>query len=240
MRRLGAQLYSIKEECEQDLLKTLEDVKNMGYDTVEFAGYYGNDVSVIRAKLDELGLEAISAHVGLELLINNLEDEISKLKTLGAKYIICPWAEIHTIEDAKKHALQFNEIGKICNEHDMVFAYHNHAHELVNIDGQYPLEVLFDNVNPEYVKQQVDVYWVAFAGLDPMEYVKAHLDRLVIVHLKQILSETDKANVEAKEGIIPFAQMMTLSDEIEFIYEQEYYKGSRLEEMQRSYEFIIG
>ena len=38
---IALQLYSIRHDCEKDLPGTLKAVARMGYDGVEFAGYYG-------------------------------------------------------------------------------------------------------------------------------------------------------------------------------------------------------
>ena len=38
---IGLQLYSVRRECGKDLPAVLEAVAKMGYDGVEFAGYYG-------------------------------------------------------------------------------------------------------------------------------------------------------------------------------------------------------
>jgi len=239
MKALGLQLFSIKEECEADLMKALEDVRKMGYETVEFAGYYGHKPEDLKETLDRLGLKAISAHVRLELLKDHLEEEIQALKTLGAKYIVCPWAEIKTIEDAKEYALVFNEIGKKCLEEGLVFAYHNHAHELNKDKGQYPLEALFDNVDSRYVKQQIDIYWLAYGGIDPVDYLHEHGDRIVMTHLKQIKSQEEAVNVKAADGIIPFHQIIETFPDMEFIYEQEAFIGDRLEEVKHSCQFIM-
>ncbi len=239
MKVLGAQLYSVKEECEADFMGTLEKISKMGYKTVEFAGLYGNNPSIIRKKLDELGLKAISAHISLKLLTSNLDEEISKLKVLGADYIICPWAEIYTVKDAKKHAKIFNEIGFKCREAGLVFAYHNHAHELVDDNGLRPLDVLFDEVDIQYVKQEADVYWLAYGGVEPIKYIRDNKDRMAIIHLKQMLSSKDNANVQAKDGVIDFVKIMDIAVDAKFIYEQEHYKGERFEEMKNSFEFIM-
>ena len=37
---IGLQLYSVRHDCERDLPGTLKAVAKMGYDGVDFAGYY--------------------------------------------------------------------------------------------------------------------------------------------------------------------------------------------------------
>ena len=60
---IGYQLYSAREECAKDLLGVLKHLKALGYDGVEFAGFYGHTADEVRDMLDESGLVAFSDHV---------------------------------------------------------------------------------------------------------------------------------------------------------------------------------
>ena len=59
---VAIQLYSLRDEMDKDFKGTLEKVKEMGYDGVEFAGLYDHKPEEIKALVDELGLIPISAH----------------------------------------------------------------------------------------------------------------------------------------------------------------------------------
>ena len=60
---VALQLYSIRTDMEKDVLSTLKAVKEMGYDGVELAGFYGIAPAQMKAYLDEVGLIPVSAHV---------------------------------------------------------------------------------------------------------------------------------------------------------------------------------
>ena len=60
---IGLQVYSVRDFAEKDTYDTFKQIKEMGYDGVELAGTYGKSVSEIKAMLDEVGLELVSAHV---------------------------------------------------------------------------------------------------------------------------------------------------------------------------------
>ncbi len=238
INQLSVQLWSVKEETEKDFFGTLEKLAQMGYTGVEFAGYGNISAIDMRNKLEELHLTALSAHVGIDGLTQNLDHEIEYLLTIGAKYIVCPSAKINTVKSALEHAEIFNQIGKKCKDAGLVFAYHNHDYEFDMDQGQYPLEVLFEHTNDEYVKQQPDVYWVAYAGLDVNDYVKKHIARCPVIHLKQLENNESKINVDAGSGIIDFKYLMELAPNGHFIYEQEEFRGNCLEEIKKSYDFI--
>lgn len=237
--KLYAQLWSVKEFAEKDFIGTLRKISEIGYNGVEFAGYYDIPAKEMKNYLDEFGLYAISSHVGIGNIKDNLEAEIEYLNTLGSKYLVCPYADISTVENAKIYAELFNKAGEKCRDAGLTFAYHNHAHEFKLDNNQYPLEVLFDNVDPRLVKQQPDIYWVAYAGLDAVEYIQKHKDRCPIIHLKQIENLDTKKNVDAGSGIIDFGKVMEIANQSDFVYEQEgSAEGKSLYNMEISFNFI--
>jgi sugar phosphate isomerase/epimerase len=54
---IALQLYSVRDDCARDLPGTLKAVANMGYDGVEFAGYYGRSADELRKMLEWSGTE---------------------------------------------------------------------------------------------------------------------------------------------------------------------------------------
>ena len=235
--KIYLQLWSVKDDTQTDFFSTLERVAEMGYAGVEFAGFGGIPAGEMKQKLDELGLEGISAHVGYDILVNDLEATLVYLKTIGAKYIICPGAEVKSVKQAKEFAVEFNKIGKKCAEQGFVFGYHNHNWELAPDEGVYPLDVLFEETDPKYVKQQPDVFWIDYAGLDAMEYLQAHKERCPMIHLKQIKGQD---NVNAQDGTIDFAKIKEMCPDAVFVYEQEEYPaGTPLECAAKSAEYLL-
>ena len=239
LSKLSAQLWSVQDYTSKDFFGTLEEISKIGYTGVEFAGYKDISAKDMDKKLKELDLIAISAHVGLDKLKDNLDAELEYLNTLGAKYIVCPHAEIDTIESALKHAELFNKIGEKSAKAGLTFAYHNHANEFKIDNGQYPIDVLFDNTDLNYVKQQPDVFWIAYAGLDINEYMKKNISRCPIIHLKQLENIETKRNVDAGSGVIDFDYLISLAPDTDFVYEQEEFIGTSLENMKKSFDFIM-
>ena len=83
----GLQLYSVREDMEKDYKGTLEQVKEMGYDGVEFAGLYGCTPKQIKEELDRLGLIPVSAHVPFVEMMADPEKVIGAYKEIGCPYI---------------------------------------------------------------------------------------------------------------------------------------------------------
>jgi len=239
MRKLYAQLYSVRDACEKDFRKTLKDIKDMGYSGVEFAGFYNETFEALKDYMDEIELETLAAHVPLETLKNDLPKTLEGLRILGAKYVVCPMAGIKDRESALMYADLLSKVGEVCLEKGFTLLYHNHAHEIKNIEGEEePLEIFFEEVDKRYVKQQVDLYWLAYGGLDPVAYSVQHASRIRTVHLKQMENLVTKENVSAGEGMIDFYKIMEKLPACDFIYEQEKTDGIVMEDMKKSWIYL--
>lgn len=77
---IALQLWSVKEVAAIDFFGTLEKVAQMGYDGVEFAGYYGKNASEIKSVLNKLGLKIAGAHVSADQIIHHIDEVIASKK----------------------------------------------------------------------------------------------------------------------------------------------------------------
>ena len=99
--KIAVQLYSVRDciNSADDFMKALEEVKAMGYEGVEFAGYHGVDAATIRAKLDELGLVPVGTHMGInDYLPENIEKTVEYNKVLGCLHCGVGGAAHDTVE----------------------------------------------------------------------------------------------------------------------------------------------
>ena len=88
---IGLQLYSVRDAMEKDFKGTLQQVKAMGYDGVEFAGLFNNTPEQVKAMCEEFGLNPISAHVPLADMLADVDKVIADYKAVGCKYIVVPY-----------------------------------------------------------------------------------------------------------------------------------------------------
>ena len=68
---VALQLYSVREDMEADFAGTLQKVKEIGYDGVEFAGLFGHDAREVNKMCKDAGLVPISAHVPFMSMISD-------------------------------------------------------------------------------------------------------------------------------------------------------------------------
>ena len=201
---IGYQIYSAREDAQKDLPGVLKYVKSLGYDGVEFAGMYDYTAKEIRAALDEAGLIGISAHVPLAVIKEDMFKTISDYKTIGVKYIAVPYTD----NDCRPGGDLFAEtlavmtkFGRLCKEAGIQLLYHNHDFEFVKISGIYGLDFIYQAIDEDILKTEIDTCWVKYAGENPAEYVKKYAGRCPVVHLKDYVGVKGGKNPYALIGM---------------------------------------
>lgn len=87
---VAVQLYSVRDEMEKDFYGTIQKMKDLGYDGVEFAGLFGEEPEKIKAFCEEIGIIPISAHVPYYDMLKNPEAVLSDYAEIGCKYVVVP------------------------------------------------------------------------------------------------------------------------------------------------------
>ena len=183
--KIGVQLYSVRDDMAKDFEGTLQKIADMGYEYVEFAGYYGKTSEEIKAILEKLGLKCVSVHQGLEFFDRDPQAGVDFLKGFGVKYVVIPWYDkdklVGNAWDATK--AKFSEISKLLSENGMKLLYHNHDFEFDKLpDGRYIHDRIMSEV--EGIDPELDTCWVHYAGIDPSLKIKEFSGRVDVVHLK--------------------------------------------------------
>lgn len=211
---IGVQLYTVRSLLGDDFEGTMRTIADIGFDEVEFAGYYDRSPDEVRGLLDDLGLAAPSAHVQLGALRDDLDRVIQTAQAVGHEYVICPWlapSERGSIAGYRELAAFFNEVGRQMQDADLQFGYHNHDFEFETIDGERPFDVLLNDTDPELVTMELDLYWTVEAGYDPLAYFEQYPGRFALSHVKD--RTEDGAMVAVGEGAIDFASIFARSDQ---------------------------
>ena len=189
---VAIQVYSVRDAASKDFRGTLEQIKEMGYDGVEFAGLYGYKPEDVRAMCEEIGLVPISAHVPYLDMVKDPEGVIGQYATIGCKYVVVPYLT----PEYRPGTPNFNDViknvemlGAVAKKLGMTLLYHNHDFEFLKIDGKYALDILYDSVPADLLQTELDMCWVNVGGENPAEYVKKYAGRAPVVHLKDFYGE---------------------------------------------------
>lgn len=209
----GLQLYTVPRLLESDFAGTLERISDLGYDDVEFfgpfpfsppasrqmwramaepeglrqSGYYDRSPKEVARLLDEFGLEAPSVHCFLPTLRETLEPALERAKRIGHETLVCnflPPGSRTSIDDYRRLADEFNRIGERAREAGLRLGYHNHCFELAGLEGDVPYRILLEETQPNLLTMELDIFWTATAGYDPIDLLENYPDRFTLCHLK--------------------------------------------------------
>jgi sugar phosphate isomerase/epimerase len=180
----GVQLYSVRQEAEQDLPAVLAAVRKIGYTEVEtYWDIYGHPAAELRRMIADHGLRVPSGHFNYD----GLESKIDYAKALGVEYVICPmlpqgmW---FSLDGYKRAADQFNIWGEKVRKAGMQFGFHNHNYEFRRFGDTTGFEALMKSCDPKVVCIEMDCYWIAQAGADPRRMFQEYGNRIKLLHLK--------------------------------------------------------
>jgi len=235
--KLGYQLYSIRDEMAKNPIATLKALKAMGYQDFETYGYdaqknmfYGYTATDFNLILEDLDLTVTSGHYGFAPFIKQSNDALQRYvdrciigaKAVKSKYITWPFIEPEqrNLETYKLMPHKLNLIGKQVTEAGLGFAYHNHGYEFEDHGGTNGFDIILNETDPEYVKFQMDMYWVMHAGkYTPKELVAANPGRYVMWHIKD-MDKITRDYSELGNGSINYHDILPdpVASGLEFFY----------------------
>lgn len=237
-------MYTLREESEKDFAGTLKRVAELGYDGVEFAGYGGLTVNEVKVLLDEFGLRATASHVPLEELENNLYQVIEEQKILESRYVVCPYLqpERRSIEDYKALISFLDRAGELCRREGITLCYHNHDFELERLsNGRSILEAIFVKTSANNVKAELDVYWLAKAGENPVEWMNRYKNRTPLIHLKDMTTDDEQFFAELGTGCVDIEAVLKIGEESGvhwWIVEQDFSRRTPFESIEISINYL--
>ena len=246
LKRVGVQLYSLRDAAKVDLERTLADIAAVGYRDVELLGSmnnFGMAPERLRAVLDRLGLRAPSTHVGTNLF-DDLDRQIDVARTLGHEYLIVagfPEERRKTLDDYRQWAERFNVAGAAARARGVWLGFHNHGPDVTLIDGQVPYDLFVDRTDPALVRLQLDTGNMAMGGRDPLSFLDRYGPRYWSFHIKDVPRLGATQDAELGKGIIDFRRLLAKIDRIDekLLYvEQETYPTTPLESVRRDYAYI--
>lgn len=211
-KTIGLQLYTVRDNIQQDLNATLDRLAQIGYNSLEAAGYnasdgtfYGMAPKAFADLVNGLGMPLNSSHTVFEL--DSAEKVIADAAATGAKYIVYPYLpdQFRTNLDGwKETADKFNKMGEIAKKNGLKFGYHNHAFEFELMEDQIPMDLLISQTDPELVTFELDVYWVTRGGYDPVDYFKKYPGRFELWHIKDMVKTDDMFFAPVGSGRLDF------------------------------------
>ncbi|MFF2030528.1 sugar phosphate isomerase/epimerase family protein [Arthrobacter sp. NPDC058192] len=221
------QLYTLRNALQEDLPGTIRQVAELGFTQVEPYNF----VATARELSTALQDNSLTAPSGHAPLLGQDQDAIfTAAKELGITTVIDPYLPAEhwqSAEDIQATAAKLNAAAKKGAEYGIRVGYHNHAWELESsIEGQTALEYFAGLLDPELVLE-VDTYWAAVGGQDPVQLLQRLGDRVKFIHIKDGPISTDtKAQLPAGQGKIPVWDVIAAAQSLEVgVVEFDDYSG---------------
>jgi sugar phosphate isomerase/epimerase len=227
IKDIGLQLYTLRDDLQENAVKTLKKVASIGYKNLETfkskKGYFfGLSQKEFLTLADDLGMKLRSSHVSTGFknpeetgtLMNRFEEAIDLAASSGMQYLVCPYLQAEErkdLDDYKKLAELLNRSGELCKKAGIQFAYHNHDFEFLKMEDQLPYDLLLAQTDPQMVKMELDLYWIVKAGYDPLVYFEKHPGRFPLWHVKDMDKTGQKSFTEVGNGIIDFSKIFAAS-----------------------------
>ena len=195
--RVALQLYTLRREAGQNLEAALDQAAEAGYREIEwFGGLRGRTAEDLRGLLSERGLGLLAAHVPLSELEADPAGVMDTYRALHCQVLVCPWLD--TDQRGNGSRAHYLELGRRLDllsyrfrAGGFRFAYHNHEFELLPFDDGQPERLGRDGLRALVSRRshngwglELDIYWAAFAGSDPVALIRELGDRVHLLHLK--------------------------------------------------------
>ncbi|MEO6219789.1 MAG: sugar phosphate isomerase/epimerase [Ginsengibacter sp.] len=257
---IGLQLYTVRDAMEKDPAGTLARVAQIGYNSVENATYtgsqkfYGMPGSEYARILKQNGLVVLSGHYRLGeekpkgeiqkgTMLHEWNKAVDDAAAIGIKYMVCAYLsteERGDLDHYKYVADQLNIAGETCKKAGIQFCYHNHDFEFIKQNDKYPYDILLAT-DKDLVKMELDLYWVAKAGQNPIALFNQHPGRFPLLHVKDMDNTPDKAFTEIGSGVIDFKRVFENASKAGmkyFFVEQDKTSGSPFDSITKSITYI--
>lgn len=190
-KSFGLQIYSLQQELYDDLPARLKEVKAMGYEKLELAGYGKGkigkvDMMEFKKMAEDAGLKIVSSHVnpsveGVPFVREYTKELTPKIMEywkataadhakLGCKYLIQPMMpSIENHDDAKLVCDVFNQAADVIKAEGIAtgFGYHNHNMEFKRVVTEEQKAKLKGNPFAAFMKVGDQIYDLMLRDTDP-------------------------------------------------------------------------
>jgi len=196
----GVQLFTVREALGRDPRGALRSLHEIGIVEAELFGLNGPENATLfglpardlKRAFDDNGIRVPISHIGGNLENSAAIADIAATLELQAVCVALPseFSGAGGMVPAKSRgqldalAEKLNRVGREYRDRGLNFGYHNHHIEFTRVDGVVPYDYLMSNTDPSLVKIELDLGWLATAGVDPVTYVRRHAGRVIACHLK--------------------------------------------------------
>jgi sugar phosphate isomerase/epimerase len=204
--KLAVQMFTIRDyvKTAAGLAESIQKIAKIGYPAVQLSAVGAMDgdspeVSVKEAArmLADNGIKCAATHRGWEGVRDNIQAEIDFHKTLGCNYLAIPGIPQgydRTIDGYRRWVADCAEAIATLKAEGIRFAHHNHSHEFFRPERGGPTfeDIMIEEGGPDFLLE-LDLYWIAHAGVNCERILERCAGRVPFIHLKdkEVLTPTE-------------------------------------------------
>ncbi|KPK85741.1 MAG: xylose isomerase [Phycisphaerae bacterium SM23_33] len=202
---LAAQMYTLRKFTRNpaDIARTLAKVRAVGYQAIQISAFGPCDPAELARMLAGEGLAVCSTHTPWPRFLEEMDQVIEEHRLWGCQHPAIGGMpkEYRSAEGVVAFAKAAEQVGRKLAQAGMDFSYHNHNFEFQKAGGTTWLERLYESCDGNYVKAEIDTYWVQAGGGDPAAWIRKYAGRMPILHLKDMVMGPDGVRMaEIGEG----------------------------------------
>lgn len=263
---IGVQLYTLRDVLPKDPTGTLQAIKEAGYKQVELS-----DVTLLpklQAALKNVNLAVNSSHFPTPYITGNwapleafgvkapekkdFEHIVELAASHDLRYLVFPYLfpqDRGGLDFYKSLAEKLNKAGEQAKAAGVGLCYHNHAFEFQPMEDTSPFQILIEELEPDLVNFELDIFWVSVAGLDPAGFIRKHKSRIKMLHLKdkkkgmpKVYNEsiTEDSFQPVGAGSINFAKVLKAAEEakVEYGFVEQDQSSDPLADIRKSIQYL--
>lgn len=246
---LGAQMFTVRAFCKdaEGLADTARKIRKIGYTTVQVSGIGPIDPKEVARIMKENDLVICGTHMKWDRFVNELDAVIAEHKLWNCRH---PAIGMLSREISMDKIAQFREqlipIATKLAASGMDFSFHNHDWDMVQVEGKPWLMSLYERIEPQYLKAEIDTHWIAAAGADPAQFIRRYPGRQPLVHFKDfiLVGDRERRFAEIGQGNLNWPEIIKAVKEVgsEYILieQDNCYDRDPFESLEMSYKFLSG
>jgi sugar phosphate isomerase/epimerase len=206
---IGLEMYTVRDQFAKAPVVTLKQVAAAGYKEIEAAAFLPMNLSVadLKRQLTKDGLQNPSGFLEVPKSVDEWKKSIAGAQAFGWKYVVIAYTELADADGWKRLADLFNQCGRVAGDAGIQFCYHNHLREFAKVGDTTGYDILLTNCDPTLMKMELDIFWITYAGADPLPYFKKYPGRFPLLHIKDMKKDAVGSDTKfpPDSGPNPFA-----------------------------------
>ena len=190
--KMASPLYIVREQCAADLFGVLGKLKNIGFEGVEFLGFFGHGSRDVRRCLDDLDMLPLGNHVSYQAFLQDINGTLDFHAAVGCTYLtIGDWGAsgFPGSPNWDRTLAGLVKMGEQAQKYGITLLYHNHDIELIDrVEGSELLDVILSSTPKQLLSFEPDLGWIEIGGGNCADYLTRYADRCPVIHLKDYYS----------------------------------------------------